>query len=219
MHRRRQAGFSFIEIMVVMGIITVLVSMVVVVIPQITEQANRTKSKDNVASLVKMFLVEGPAVSAWPSVDGKAFTLWPVATGKIDKRTLKNLDTLFSPGDSMYKLADVPEGDWAEVTRKTLLDGTTSLAKFTSYAGRRNKVREFKITSDALSKGTMVLCDDDDGPLHHGKGLVAAYSNGRTEFHDWDSLKIDPPANEKQPEGLLGDASPNEDLKAMSSGN
>jgi len=219
MHRRPQAGFSFIEIMVVMGIITVLVSMVVVVIPRINEQANRTKSKDNLKTLVTMFLDEGPAVSSWPGVNGKAFTLWPVAAGKIDKRTIKNLEVLFSPGDANYKLVDVPEADWAEVTKNGLRDGTSNFSRFTSYAGRRNKEKEFKITSDELSKGTMVLCDDDDGPLHHGKGLVVAYSNNRTEFLEWETLGIDPPENEKDPTGLLGDGAGNDELKQMSSGN
>jgi prepilin-type N-terminal cleavage/methylation domain-containing protein len=219
MHRRREAGFSFIEIMVVMAIITVLVSMVVVVIPRINEQANRTKSKDNLGTLVTMFLDEGPAVSSWPGVNGKAFTLWPVAAWKIDKRNLKNLEVLFSPGDRYYTLGNVPEGDWAEVTKNGLRDGTSNFARFTSYAGRRNKEKEFKITSDELSKGTMVLCDDDDGPLHHGKGLVAAYSNRRSDFLDWEALKIDPPENEKDPAGLLGDGAGNDELKQMSSGN
>jgi prepilin-type N-terminal cleavage/methylation domain-containing protein len=219
MHRRREAGFSFIEIMVVMGIITVLVSMVVVVIPRINETANQTKSKDNVSTIITMFLSEGPSVSSWPSVNGKAFTLWPVASGKIDKRNVKNLEVLFSPGDGNYKLSDVPESEWAEVTKNGLRDGTTNFAKYTSYAGRRNKEKEFKITSDELSKGTLVLCDDDDGPLHHGGGLVVGYSNRRTDFLDWSDLGISAPENEKDPAGLLGDGAGNDELKQMSSGN
>ena len=85
--KRRQAGFSFIEILVVMGIISVLVSMVVVVVPMIQEKAKRTKSIDNVKTLIQYFIgAEVGLARPWPGFNGKNFTLWLVATNKIDKR-------------------------------------------------------------------------------------------------------------------------------------
>jgi type II secretory pathway pseudopilin PulG len=219
MQSRREAGFSFIEIMVVMGIITVLVSMVVVVIPTITEKANQTKSKDNVKSIITMYLAEGTAISSWPPANGKAFVLWAVASGKIDKRTPKNLEVLFSPGDGNYTLENAGVEAYGEVTKQALKDGTQDFAKLTSYAGRRNKEREHKISADDVKRGVIVICDDDDGPLHHPGGLVVGYTNSRVEYLDWDALGVDPPENEKEPTGLLGDSAQNDELKHLSSGN
>jgi prepilin-type N-terminal cleavage/methylation domain-containing protein len=219
MKRRQQAGFSFIEILVVMGIITVLVSMVVVFIPRITEKSRQTKSQDNLKQLV-MFMLDDAAtdLSKWPPVSGKAFTLWPVAKGKLNRHRAENLSILFSPGDTNYTFDGVGLKAYEEITKDSLRDGTYDVRKFTSYAGRRNGEKEHKITAAEMDKGALVLCDDDDGPLHHAGGLVVAYSNGRTAFLSWSDLEITEPEDEKNPEGLLGDNSPHEDLKHVSSG-
>ena len=219
--RRRQAGFSFIEILVVMGIISVLVSMVVFFVPMIQERARRTKSVDNVSGMLKFFLADGLGVSKpWPAYNGKNFTLWLVAANKIDRRDDKQLQVLFSPGDQYYTFdkADGVKG-FASLTLELLRTENTDLIKLTSYAGRRNKEKEHLLSSSELSKGAIVLCDDDDGPLHHKDGLVIGYSSGQARFVEWSDLGMGPPADEKDPQGLLGDNSPNEDLKHMSSGN
>jgi hypothetical protein len=65
----------------------------------------------------------------------------------------------------------------------------------------------------------MILCDDDDGALHHEGGLCVAYSNSRAAFVKWDELNVPEPDDSENPEGLLGDSAENEDLKNMSSGN
>ena len=100
MKRRRQAGFSFIEILVVMGIISVLVSMVVFVVPMIQEKTRQTKSVDNVRGMLLYYIGSGVGVqTSWPQYNGKNFVLWLVAMNKIDRRDDKQLQILFSPGD------------------------------------------------------------------------------------------------------------------------
>jgi prepilin-type N-terminal cleavage/methylation domain-containing protein len=220
MRRRHEAGFSFIEIMVVMGIIVVLMGMVAVIIPRITEKSRQTKSADNLRQLVLFSMDEATTdISKWPPVNGKSFTLWHVATGKINRKRAENLSILFSPGDSNYTFEAVGLKGYEGLTKDALRDGTQDFKNLTSYAGRRNKEREHKLTAAELDKTAMVLCDDDDGPLHHAGGLMAAYSNARTEFLEWDELEVAAPEDEKNPEGLLGDNSPHEDLKHMSSSN
>src|SRR5437867_3655553 len=138
--RRGQAGFSFIEILVVMGIISVLVSMVVVVIPFIQEKAKRTKSIDNVGSMLKFFIGDDAGVmKPWPSFNGKNLALYLVAKGLIDKRNPKNLEILFSPGDTLYKFDDVGAKAYDDVTIEALRTEGNDFRKLTSYAGRRNK--------------------------------------------------------------------------------
>ena len=101
--RALQAGFSFIEILVVMGIISVLVSMVVVVVPFIREKGKRTKSVDNVRTMILYYTGGGAGLERpWPKYNGKDFILWLVATNKISRNDDKQLGILFSPGDEIY---------------------------------------------------------------------------------------------------------------------
>jgi prepilin-type N-terminal cleavage/methylation domain-containing protein len=219
--KRRQAGFSFIEILVVMGIISVLVSMVVVVVPIIQEKAKRTKSTDNVRSMILMY-ISGDAGLArpWPKFNGKNFVLWLVATNKIDRGNRQNLEVLFSPGDGKYTLEPLSDKDYEPVTLAALrAEGHDDFRRLTSYAGRRNKESGHELTSEELSKGALIICDDDDGPLHHSAGMVLGFSSGTARFMEWSDLDMSKPADTKNPEGILGDNSPNENLKHMSSGN
>lgn len=217
--KRRQAGFSFIEILVVMSIIVVLVSMVVVLVPMIQEKAKRTKSIDNVRSMVMFYMNQDiPLKKGWPKFNGKNFVLYLVATGEIKKTDKDSLGILFSPGDNNYALesAGTQFGKlYEEVTLQAMQQGGGHPAwkALTSYAGRRNGTPGHSIGSDA----ELIICDDDDGKLHHDKGMVLGYTNGNAKFMDWSELGISPPGNPDDPTGLLGDNAPSDMLKHMSS--
>ena len=217
--KSREAGFSFIEILVVMGIISVLVSMVVGVIPFIQERSRRTKSSDNVRSMLMYFVDNRSSGKGWPGFNGKNFTLWLVARDLIDRRNPQNLEVLFSPGDNHYKLDDIGAKPYADVTLEALRTEGHDFKALTSYAGRRNKEKGHIISSSDESMGTLVLCDDDDGPLHHKDGMIWGMSNGSARFVPFDEMGISKPNNPDEPEGLLGENSPNESLKHMSSTN
>ncbi len=215
--KRRQAGFSFIEILVVMGIISVLVSMVVVLVPFIQERGKRTKSADNVRTLGLYFVGGGAGLEKpWPKYNGKNFVLWLVASNKIDRRDEKQLQILFSPGDA--ELVFPGKKEYESLTLESLKNSNPDYLKLTSYAGRRNAEREHVLDASEQSKGAPIMCDDDTGPLHHKDGLVVGYVNGQAKFVEWADLGI-PPPDAKTPEGILGDNSPNEDMKHLSSGN
>ncbi len=212
-HVRRDAGFSFIEILVVMGIISVLVSMVVVLIPNLQERSKQTKSKDNVKSMITLMLGRSTE-KGWPRYSGKNFVLSLVATGQIDRRNSQNLEILFSPGDVLYSLEDADKERYADVT-KTALKNSTDFHELTSYAGRRNGDREYLITPDQLKQGTMIMCDDDDGPLHHPDGLVTGWTNGSVRFMEWEDLDMVKPEDPDNPDEFLGDASGHDMLQKL----
>jgi type II secretory pathway pseudopilin PulG len=223
-HSRREAGFSFIEILVVMGIIVVLVSMVVVLVPMIQENGRRAKSTDNVRSLCQFMQSDvGIEVGKWPPYNGKNFVLSLVATNTLNRANTDNLAILFSPGDSNYTLGAVSKKDYEAVTTEALkTEGHEEFLKLTSYAGRRNREKGHKITAKAVEVGSLIICDDDDGPLHHSQGMVMGYTSGQAKFVKWSDLGISPPDSE-DPKDLLGDNAPTtnngEELKHMSSGN
>ena len=202
--KNSQSGFSFIEILVVMGIISVLVSMVVVIIPMVQERSSRTKSTDNVKQMVTLMIARKTS-RGWPRYNGKNSVLSLVATNQIDRRKKMNLEILFSPGDRLYSIEDVDIDRYKDITKKALKNGT-DFHELTSYAGRRNAERDFLITPDQESMGTMLVCDDDDGPLHHSAGIVAGYSNGAARFLEWEDLDLSPPEDADNPDEFLGDA-------------
>lgn len=220
--RRRQAGFSFIEILVVMGIISVLVSMVVVIIPMITERSRQTESKDNVKALLTHFVgrVSSKGIRGWPPYNGKNFVLSLVATRQLkvlnkEGKVLKqNVKILFSPGDTLYNQDRVDYERYKDVNKTALKNGT-NFEELTSYAGRRNAEREHMITPSQMGEGTIVICDDDDGALHHPDGLVAGYSGGNVQFMEWEEFEMLPPDDPDNPEEFLGDAASSPELMKM----
>jgi prepilin-type N-terminal cleavage/methylation domain-containing protein len=215
---RREAGFSFIEILVVMGIISVLVSMVVVLIPNLQERSRQTKSKDNVKNMVTMMLGRRTqkTTGGWPPYSGKNFVLSLVATRQIDIRNPQNLETLFSPGDAVFTLERTDKDRYKDVTKDALKNGT-DFHELTSYAGRRNgpNDREYLITPDQEKIGTIIICDDDEGPLHHPDGIVAGYTNAAVRFLEWEELDMLPPEDADNPDEFLGDAASHPMLQAM----
>jgi prepilin-type N-terminal cleavage/methylation domain-containing protein len=218
---RRQAGFSFIEILVVMSIIVVIVSMVVVVVPKIQEKAKQAKSIDNVGSLIKLYIAKDIGTAKpWPGLNGKNFVLWAVASNAISyKKNADNLNILFSPGDTFLRFDSVTPKDYEPVTLPTLkAEGRDDFHKLTSYAGRRNKEREHILTPAELDAGALIICDDDDGPPHHAGGMVLGYTNGSAKYVEWADLGVQEP-DERDAQGLLGDNAANESLKHMSSKN
>jgi prepilin-type N-terminal cleavage/methylation domain-containing protein len=214
--KQRQAGFSFIEILVVMSIIAVLATMVVALVPVIREKSNQTKSKDNVKSIITLMLTRqmGKVSGGWPAYNGKNFVLSIVATKDLDRRRKENLELLFSPGDTWITLEKIEMKRYEDVT-KAALKNDTDFHELTSYAGRRNREREFLITADQLKMGTMLVCDDDDGPVHHSDGLVCGYSSGDVRFKEWEEFDMDQPEDPDNPDEFLGDASSHDMLQRM----
>ncbi len=215
-HAGRQSGFSFIEILVVMGIISVLVSMVVVLIPNIQEQSRKTKSVDNVRSMIILMVARrtGKISGGYPPYNGKNFVLSLVATGQLDRRNPQNLEVLFSPGDQSYNMERVDIERYKDVKKSALKQGA-DFHELTSYAGRRNADQEHLVTSDQEKMGTMLICDDDDGALHHSDGLVTGWSNGAARFMEWEEFDMLAPEDPDHPEPFLGDDTENEMLQHM----
>lgn len=218
--RRPEGGFSFIEILVVMGIITLLTSMVVVVIPIIREKGNQTKSSSNIKNILTMFTSINSNPNAWPAFNGKGFTLAPFAYQVVKADDPGAVDTWFSPGDSWLRKDKLVDGvaRYKEITKAKLKAGSEDFSELTSYAGRLNGEREHVLTtSDTSRKGTICLCDDDTGPLHHSGGLIVGFSNGLAEYMDWESLGMTEPKDARSPDPFLGENASSDLLKPMSS--
>lgn len=203
MHRRT-AGFTFIEILVVLAIIVTLMGMVAVIVPHVRIKAQRTQSLARVRDLALM-LSDRSLESGWPGHDGKAFVLSLVAHGLIDIRNPDNLEVLFAPGDVWYTLEKTPRALYGEVTPQALRAGA-DVHTLTSWAGRRNNTRWHLITADRMRQTVPILCDDDDGPVHDPDGLVMGFTDGGARFYEWAELEMEAPADKDAPAPFLGDA-------------
>ena len=109
----------------------------------------------------------------WPALDGKNFVLWLVAVGQIEKDKEGPLQMLFSPADRTLKFPGIAA--YLEVT-------TASLAKqrfprLTSYAGRRNSVKELAITPESVPATTALFAD-----LSLGDGALVAFLDGKVKY-------------------------------------
>lgn len=219
--RRPEGGFSFIEILVVMGIITLLTSMVVVVIPIIREKGNQTKSSSNVKNILTMLNAINSNPNAWPPYNGKNFTLAPFAHGVANAEAPGIIDGFFSPGDAYLKKERLVDGAarYKEINKAKLKAGAEDFSELTSYAGRLNgSGPEFVLTTaDTSKKGTICICDDDVGPLHHSAGLIVGFSNGMAELMDWETLEMPEPKNAREPDPFLGENAACDLLRPMSS--
>jgi type II secretory pathway pseudopilin PulG len=219
--RRPEGGFSFIEILVVMGIITLLTSMVVVIIPIIREKSNQTKSRSNVSNILVMLNDINSNPNAWPPYNGKNFTLAPFAHGVANPEAPGTIDGFFSPGDAYLKKERLVDAvaRYKEITKAKLKAGAEDFSELTSYAGRMNGGGPSMVltTADTSRKGTICLCDDDTGPVHHPAGLVVGFSNGMADFMDWEALEMPEPKNVREPDPFLGENAPCDLLRPMSS--
>ena len=221
MQRTRAAsGFTFIEILVVMGIITVLTSMVVVLIPIMNERSSRTKSMDNLRSIATFMQARaaGATSAKWPPYNGKNFTLAPVAYGDVSEKNQRALAIFFSPQDTLYTTESVDWARYTEVSRDNLKNDV-DFHELTSYAGRRNGIKEYVLTQNRIAEGAIIMCDDDDGPLHHAAGLCCAFGDGGTQFMDWEALGMEEPEDPDMPPRFLGEEASNDKLRALDSSN
>ena len=217
---RAQSGFTFIEILVVMGIITVLTSMVVVLIPMMNERSNRTKSLDNIGSIAKFMMANaaGRTSAKWPPYNGKNFTLAPVAYGDLNANNQRALGVFFSPGDQQFTTESVDWKRYKDVTKENLKNDV-DFHELTSYAGRRNKDKDYMLTQNRIEEGAIIICDDDDGPLHHSKGLCCAFADGGAQFMEWDYFGMSEPDDSDSPPRILGEEATSDKLRALDSSN
>jgi hypothetical protein len=64
-----------------------------------------------------------------------------------------------------------------------------------------------------------IICDDDEGNLHHPKGLVMGYTDGSVRFVEWRDLDMVPPEEDAGQivDPFLGDDASVDILEGLSS--
>jgi len=172
--KRRQAGFTLIEVLVVLTILATLAGMVVVIIGPSERKRIQLECTNNVSGLVRM--IEAGSGSRYPDAAGPDFVLYLVRKGEIAGPD--NLKVLFCPGDHEESF-DLAGG---EAAYADLVLGTGDHDHLTSYAGRDQADRMCRASRG--SPRAQVLIADDSEDHHFNLGIVVGLTGGSARFRD-----------------------------------
>lgn len=202
--RRKSAGFTLIEIMVVIAIIAGLIGTVAIIVPQMQEKQKRFTCQNNLSQLGGIFVAERTEKSGKPKYDGQALWLSWRANGSKIREGQEGV--LICPGDNGISAADTQEAK-DKYTNVDLKNPPTDLC---SYAARDFGTHPL---SNESKKVQIIGCDRNgpDGRVaHHKNGLNAVFDDGASRFVEREELGIsgDDPI-------VVGPESSNEMLKQV----
>ncbi|HTE05378.1 MAG TPA: prepilin-type N-terminal cleavage/methylation domain-containing protein [Planctomycetota bacterium] len=172
---RARAGFSLIEILVVIAIISLLATLGVRAALNAREQGTVVKCRDNLHQMAQMMLVfhDTRNKGHWPQESGIRFLL---TLHKVKELSGRNAETFLCPGTEDTNDGG-PSGepgssyeDWANIDSGTI-----------SYAGRDQQGSPIK-GSDLSA--IVIAADDNEGRANHKHVTNYAYADGSTDSFD-----------------------------------
>ncbi len=172
---RRQAGFSLIEILVVITIIGLLMTIGFGPVQNALESGKVTKCRKHLADIGQSMLIykDQNNKGKWPRDSGIRFVLRLHKAGLVAGR---NSETFLCPGTPDVNDTG-PDGepgsayeDWDDIDPTTI-----------SYAGRDQDAHPFKGGDASLQ---VIAADDNDGRSNHRSVTNILYADGSTGFFD-----------------------------------
>lgn len=183
---RGQAGFTLVEILVVITIIAALIAVVAAIIPQ-AQQANRKVQCANNLKQIGGMLVQRQTAKGLGTRGGAAMLLQTYKLGLIRKGDEK---VFICPGDRIIRGQDLDNPEFLK--RYETIDLANVDPLLISYAGRNRKL--YPIRPDSREKQAWACdCQGDDGRTgHHQGGLNVVYDDGSVVFVDTEALGLGP---------------------------
>ena len=117
---------------------------------------------------------------------------------------------MFSPGDRHNRLDAVDLDEYKAISKQSLRAGH-DFSHLTSYAGRRNGMRDYFVTAGDEAVGVPVIADTSFPGV-----ILIAYSNGMVRRHSFGDFDMLLPENPADPDPFLGDDASHEALEALS---
>jgi prepilin-type N-terminal cleavage/methylation domain-containing protein len=168
---RPRAGFTLVELMVVIAIIAAILAIALPTLMSGREKANAVLCQNNLKEIyntIHMFKMER---EHYPTESGVRFFLVPWHK-KIIEQDPKNAKIYVCPGDE--NLLQNIRGDYAVLARE-LEDWDYISSEFTSYSGRNQKDHPLDFKRPASEP---IVCDDDEGGLNHANQVNVLYLSG-----------------------------------------
>lgn len=182
--RRRELGFTLIEILVVIAIIATLVAAVSVTVPLVQERNRRLNCQRNMKELGTVFTLYQQENQGRPPYDGVSMFLYFRVKDSAIKEGQETL--LICPGDNQAVNPTTPElqSDYDDIDLSNPRNNMCSYAvrNFTDHP----LLRESK-------KIQIVACDRqglDGRTAHHDNGLVILYDDGAAKFMTREDLGL-----------------------------
>jgi len=181
-----EAGFTLVEILVVITIIAALIGIVAAIIPQAQQASRKVQCANNLHNIGGM-LVQRQTGKGLGSRGGAALLLQVYKLGMIRKGDEK---VFICPGDKIARGQDPENPDFVKRYDNIDLDNIDPL--IISYAGRNRK--NYPIKADSREKQAWACdCQGDDGRSgHHQGGLNVLYDDGSVVFLDNEALGLGP---------------------------
>lgn len=171
-----RAGFTLVEILVVITIIAALIGLAVPVYQNAQDKANATVCKTNLAQIAKtMQMYKDRNKGRWPRESGIRFLLLLHRDGMIEGKDSK---VFLCPGtDDINWTPDDPTPgsayeDWDDLDPMTI-----------SYAGR--DAANYPIDKNRENK-EVIAADDNDGRSNHRYATNYVYADGSVQAFDID---------------------------------
>ncbi|MCK6479578.1 MAG: prepilin-type N-terminal cleavage/methylation domain-containing protein [Planctomycetes bacterium] len=179
-----EAGFTLVEILVVITIIAALIGVVAAIIPQAQQASRKVQCSNNLHNIGGM-LVQRQTGKGLGTRGGSAMLLNTYKLGMIRKGDEK---VFICPGDKMTRSQDPESPDFLKRYENIDLDNIDPL--IISYAGRNRK--NYPIRADSREKQAWACdCQGDDGRTgHHPGGLNVLYDDASVVFLDTEALGL-----------------------------
>ncbi len=183
--RRRERGFTLIEILVVIAIIATLVAAVSVTIPLVQDRNQRLACAKNLKEVGTLFINYNQENQGRPKYDGVSMFLYFRVTTKDIRK--KEEAVLVCPGDQQVANPSAPE---TQAKYDDEVDLTNPPDDLCSYAVRDFSNHALSVESD---EAQIIACDRNGlngRTLHHRDGVNVLYDNGSAKFMSREDLGI-----------------------------
>jgi prepilin-type N-terminal cleavage/methylation domain-containing protein len=171
---KTSAGFTLIEILVVIAIIATLAGMTVILVGPTHGAGHRIECTNNLRNLAG--LIENVSPSGIPNHSGARLVLYLVQRGELQGKDA--LEQLFCPGDLEESLEQLGGVD---AYKNLDLAGSDDYDAFTSYAGPDQTRPQYRLSSAGKMQAMLV---DDSEDHHNGKGFLIAFTGGAVKWRD-----------------------------------
>ena len=207
--RNLRSGFTLIEILAVILIISILMAFLLPKIPEAIDAAEVTACKSNLNEINKGFMMFRTSLNHAPNESGVRFFA-ELVSSDIWENTKTSAAKLTCPGvdkGALTGLAGKPETEW--FNKLDGLDGSCS-----SYAGRNCK--DFPLRKFPPGGEEALVADDNDGGKNHRHTTCVLMGDGSIQPFELSELKKQGLIGEDEKFLIVGPESPIEALRKLS---